>query len=465
MVCPAAAAAGSNTAVLLLSLVSLTCLLESSAALNTSHTSLYPLTIRNFSIYLEEFLPISLELTKPIQTTDDLLSLLSFAKQKCYQGKAAMSLQNGGLKHSLQPWSQHCLPLLVDGIAKRMHEVVVNERARLYKQSNPTEDFGVQRIRNLADTVRSQRCVPSIYSSHQWRNIPTTNVADDGATTVNSSSVLNTTYIHLGGGYNRVLNHFLNIDIGSFTSFFQTVYSTSKYQEHNAEEMGDEAFRTSANTAWRILSSQENGDILTFPDMDSEAADCRYMRYNMSNRINPLPSFIQNNSVHYLFSEHFVEHIERDQLINILENVRRVLAKNGKGVARISTPDLRTFIKAYMNPTKEDGWHDMHKKQLSSVVMGFSDVGVRETHIGYWGTTKHATMTNVLNDLFHLWGHDKGFLYDFEEFHRVASAAGFSSQEIKRVEFQKPSDSPMSHLDQYWRRLDSFYVELRNFDE
>ena len=35
-------------------------------------------------------------------------------------------------------------------------------------------------------------------------------------------------------------------------------------------------------------------------------------------------------------------------------------------------------------------------------------------YLGYWGQ-EQARMPHVLNDLFHDWGHDKGFLYDYEE--------------------------------------------------
>ena len=69
-------------------------------------------------------------------------------------------------------------------------------------------------------------------------------------------------------------------------------------------------------------------------------------------------------------------------------------------------------------------------------------------------------MSSTLNQAFRAWGHDKGYLYDFEEFQRVALEAGFQPGEIRRASFHRPKASPLSHLDKWWRSNDSFYVEL-----
>ena len=71
-------------------------------------------------------------------------------------------------------------------------------------------------------------------------------------------------------------------------------------------------------------------------------------------------------------------------------------------------------------------------------------------------------MTAVLNDLFHEWGHDKGFLYDAPELRAVFREAGFRAEEVAQAPgFLLPARSPLSHLDLWHRHPDSMYWELR----
>lgn len=68
----------------------------------------------------------------------------------------------------------------------------------------------------------------------------------------------------------------------------------------------------------------------------------------------PLP--VKSNSIKYVFSEHFVEHITLKQAEAFLSECYRVLQENG--VIRISTPSLEKFIEEYLaGKTKE--WVDV----------------------------------------------------------------------------------------------------------
>lgn len=56
---------------------------------------------------------------------------------------------------------------------------------------------------------------------------------------------------------------------------------------------------------------------------------------------------VQNNSVHYIFCEHFVEHVPRRAVIKFFKESFRVL--HPKGVLRISTPDIEAHVREYLN--------------------------------------------------------------------------------------------------------------------
>lgn len=122
-------------------------------------------------------------------------------------------------------------------------------------------------------------------------------------------------------------------------------------------------------------------------DFDSPTADLHL------DLRNPLP--YPNASVEFIFNEHFIEHINRDEALIFLKECKRVLKP--RGVFRTSTPDLRWLAAQYFGG-KLDEW---------------SDVG--------WEPTSSC---RLLNEGMRLWGHQ--FLYDEPELTAILSEAGFS---------------------------------------
>ena len=104
----------------------------------------------------------------------------------------------------------------------------------------------------------------------------------------------------------------------------------------------------------------------------------------------PLPS----ETVKLVYSEHFIEHIARDQALSLLKECRRVLAPGG--VLRLSTPDLRKLLAEYS----------------ASRITEWSDVG--------W---LPSTPCRMVNEGMRAWGHQ--FVYDFDELTLLFSEAGF----------------------------------------
>lgn len=107
----------------------------------------------------------------------------------------------------------------------------------------------------------------------------------------------------------------------------------------------------------------------------------------------PLPH--QNNSVEFIFTEHFLEHLTRDEALKLLKECHRVLIPNGK--IRVTVPDLEQLAKYYL-----DG------------------------HITEWKDVwAPKTPCQMLNEGMKNWDHK--FMYDKDELILILQEAGFSS--------------------------------------
>lgn len=112
-----------------------------------------------------------------------------------------------------------------------------------------------------------------------------------------------------------------------------------------------------------------------------------------------------DSSVDFIFSEHFIEHITRDQGLKLLKECYRVLKPGG--VLRLSTPDLETLIRSYMNwlhmgelPDKPEIWHP-------------------------------KSPCAMVNEGMRYWGHQ--YLYDRHDLENVLVEAGFDRFDIDFV--------------------------------
>lgn len=141
-------------------------------------------------------------------------------------------------------------------------------------------------------------------------------------------------------------------------------------------------------------------------DLDSEVADI-----NLDLR-GPLP--FADSSVDYIFNEHFIEHITREEGIHFLIECRRVLKPNG--VLRVSTPDLRYLITQYLSG-KLDEWEN----------------------VGW--VSKSACQ--LINEGMRWWGHQ--FLYDEEELKAALLEAGFLK--IDKVQHHHSTHTALLNLE------------------
>ena len=114
----------------------------------------------------------------------------------------------------------------------------------------------------------------------------------------------------------------------------------------------------------------------------------------------PLP--IPPGRVRFVYTEHFIEHIQRADSRRLLSHARRVMAKGG--VIRISTPDLKPLLDDY---------------QAGRLV--------RMDHAQWYP----ATLCQMVNEAMRSWGHV--FVYDEAELTALLRECGFD--DVRRVQW------------------------------
>jgi predicted SAM-dependent methyltransferase len=136
-----------------------------------------------------------------------------------------------------------------------------------------------------------------------------------------------------------------------------------------------------------VLSGWINLDMITHPGVKYH--DLR----------NPLP--FNNSSIDFFFSEHFFEHLTKNEGLKLLGEIHRCLVPGG--ISRITVPDLDVLVKCYV-----------------------------EDNITYYGGCgggwQPKTKCDMMNEGMREWGHQ--YMYNIDELLNVHSLVGFYSATI-----------------------------------
>lgn len=124
----------------------------------------------------------------------------------------------------------------------------------------------------------------------------------------------------------------------------------------------------------------------------------------------PLP--FENDSVDFIFNEHFIEHLTVEEGVAAVKEMMRILKPGG--VIRMATPDLEITVDKYLNLPIE-----------------------KDPTVKNFGLDFIKTKAERINITFRWWGHK--WLYDWEELERRLKEAGCNN--LKRCELRK-SDHP-----------------------
>jgi SAM-dependent methyltransferase len=194
-----------------------------------------------------------------------------------------------------------------------------------------------------------------------------------------------------------------------------------------------------------ILCLWDKHDHATEHARISHVADREGETYYYLQHDSPQPYPCPDGTFEWGFSEHFLEHLTPSDAIGWLVEMRRVLRPGG--LMRISTPNLETYMRGYLDP--EGRFFAEHRKRLEQMHA-----------IGPKAPTTRAWM---VNQIFFKWGHR--WVYDFEEIRDVAVRAGFPADQVVEYGFQEGSVEEVAQLDLPVRNDESIYVELRSASE
>ncbi len=127
----------------------------------------------------------------------------------------------------------------------------------------------------------------------------------------------------------------------------------------------------------------------------------------------PLP--LESSTVEYIFTEDLLEHLSYDGAKNFLSECARVLKPGGK--LRLGTPDLPSFMNAYLNRSQGDlDWYGEH-------------CGCK-------------TFAEMFNYGMRAWGHT--FIYDEETLTGILEQRGFH---VERKDFNQTDVAAFAGLD------------------
>lgn len=133
------------------------------------------------------------------------------------------------------------------------------------------------------------------------------------------------------------------------------------------------------------------------------------VRFDLSR---PLP--FPTHGLDRVYTEHFVEHLHREQAEALFRECARTLRPGG--VLRVSTPDLRVMVAAYLEGRVSD-WADMA-----------------------WHP---ATPCDLINEGMRLWGHL--YLWDEQQLTASLRACGFS--QVRRVAWRQSEHDDLRDLE------------------
>ncbi|MCF8276921.1 MAG: methyltransferase domain-containing protein [Flavobacteriales bacterium] len=138
---------------------------------------------------------------------------------------------------------------------------------------------------------------------------------------------------------------------------------------------------------------------------------------------------IKTNQLKGIYTEHCLEHIPFNAVVNNLKEFYRILKPGG--TVRIAVPDGEIFIDAYAKSKNNEPFSIPHPEEL-----------------------EERTVMMTLNKVARGYGHL--FLYDFETMELILKEAGFKN--IKKETYRSGRDTTLL-VDSELRRAESLYVE------
>lgn len=145
-----------------------------------------------------------------------------------------------------------------------------------------------------------------------------------------------------------------------------------------------------------------------------------------------------DNVIDYIYAEHLIEHLCLEEGIFMLNECFRILKKNGR--LRLATPDLDVVLRLYTERNKKFGTNYI------------------KWSIDNFSKTSHYDPVIVVNTLFHNWGHQ--FLYDFDYLKDTLKKCGFV--DIERFFVSHSKNTHLQNIERHQENVGNF--EMTDFE-
>lgn len=137
-----------------------------------------------------------------------------------------------------------------------------------------------------------------------------------------------------------------------------------------------------------------------------------------------------NQSVSFIYSEHFMEHLDEVDGFNLMKECYRVMISGGR--LRFSCPDLRQFVEAYLNWDKETQSDKVHFTNGVNY-LNYAMLGESRSDIKYLSAMNHSQ------------DHGHRYHYDENEMRRKLTAAGF--RDVIRCTWNQSQSPELANLE------------------
>lgn len=136
----------------------------------------------------------------------------------------------------------------------------------------------------------------------------------------------------------------------------------------------------------------------------------------------------KDKSVDFIYSSHFIEHLQRYRTVELLQECKRILCEGG--VLRISVPDIKLLSEKYVNGDKDFFIQFEESGEQKDKLMSLADLFVQHFY-GYdcWSKPDIIKKFQRLFIRGHLW------MYDWESLSLILRQSGFSN-----IKLCKPSE-------------------------
>jgi len=142
----------------------------------------------------------------------------------------------------------------------------------------------------------------------------------------------------------------------------------------------------------------------------------------------------ENKSIDYIYSSHFVEHLEHDELMTHFRECNRILS-NG-GILRMAIPDFEKSMIAYIN-------RDMERLEIIKARFPLNHNTIK-------GIDNHLICyMDYLNRGIHEYGQHR-IMLDFEKVKNMLTACGFESNKIRLSDFDSSIDLSIRDYASYY---------------